>query len=73
MFNMTPVVRHGYRVGVPEPGYYREVFNSDSSFYGGSNTGNMGGRSSERVPFHGFGQSVELTLPPLAAIMLRRD
>ncbi|GGM77137.1 1,4-alpha-glucan branching enzyme GlgB [Thermogymnomonas acidicola] len=73
VFNMTPVVRHGYRVGVPEPGYYREVFNSDSSFYGGSNTGNMGGRSSERVPFHGFGQSVELTLPPLAAIMLRRD
>jgi 1,4-alpha-glucan branching enzyme len=41
--NFTPVPRHNYRVGVPDPGYYREVFNSDAEMFGGGNVGNSGG------------------------------
>ena len=49
VLNWTPLVRQSYRVGVPEPGYYRELLNSDASAYGGSNVGNEGGRASEPV------------------------
>jgi 1,4-alpha-glucan branching enzyme len=69
--NFTPVVRYGYRVGVPEPGYYREILNSDSSHYWGSNVGNAGGIYTDSNPFHGYEQSLALTLPPLATIMLK--
>jgi 1,4-alpha-glucan branching enzyme len=69
--NFTPVVREGYRVGVPRPGYYAELVNTDSAFYGGSNVGNAGGVSSEPVPWRGQPHSVRLTLPPLAALWLR--
>jgi 1,4-alpha-glucan branching enzyme len=69
--NFTPVVRYGYRVGVPSPGYYHEILNSDSAHYWGSNVGNAGGVHTESVPFHGYDQSVSLTLPPLATIMLK--
>ena len=71
--NMTPVPRHGYRIGVPRPGAWREIFNSDSGFYGGSNLGNEGRVQAEPVPSHGRGQSLELLLPPLATIFLRSD
>ena len=64
--NFTPVPREGYRIGVPEPGFYREAFNSDAAQYGGSNIGNMGGRESEDAPSHGCAQSLGLTLPPLS-------
>jgi 1,4-alpha-glucan branching enzyme len=73
MLNWTPIVREGYRVGVPEPGYYRELFNSDSQHYGGGNVGNGGGVSSEPVPAHGCDHSIVLTVPPLAGILLRCD
>lgn len=69
--NFTPVVRHGYRVGVPKPGYYQEILNSDSEYYWGSNVGNAGGLYTETVPYHGYAQSLALTLPPLATIMLK--
>ena len=67
--NLTPVPRIGYRVGVPDPGYYREVLNTDSELYGGGNLGNGGGRSADAVPMHGQSWSLNLTLPPLAAVV----
>jgi 1,4-alpha-glucan branching enzyme len=71
--NFTPVPRAGYRVGVPEAGFYREIFNSDSAVYGGSNLGNTGGVFSEALSSHGRPHSLQLTLPPLAVLFLRRD
>jgi 1,4-alpha-glucan branching enzyme len=73
ILNWTPIVRHGYRIGVPEPGYYTELINSDAEVYGGSNVGNEGGRHTEDVPAHGHAQSLSLTLPPLAGILLKRS
>ncbi len=69
--NFTPIPRKGYRIGVPQPGYYQEVFNSDSSYYWGSNVGNDGGQGCDPIPMHGHAQSLSLTLPPLATIMLK--
>lgn len=73
--NFTPVPRHQYRFGVPAPGFYREVMNSDSELYGGSNMGNYGGVEAEEVPAHGYPYSLSVTLPPLAmvAFKLRRE
>lgn len=67
VFNMTPVPRHGYRIGVPWKGKYIELLNSDATVYGGSGIGNYGSVSTQDVPMHGRQQSIELTLPPLAA------
>ncbi len=69
--NFTPVPWHGYRVGVPESGHYREILNSDSESYGGSGVGNNGDLVTEDVVMHGRQQSLSLTLPPLATIMLK--
>ena len=69
--NFTPVVRNGYRIGVPEDGTYVEVFNSDAERFGGSNVLNEGDFVSEDVPMHGFDQSIQLTLPPLSTIYLQ--
>jgi 1,4-alpha-glucan branching enzyme len=69
--NFTPVPRHGHRVGVPGPGFYRELLNSDSHLYWGSNVGNAGGVQAEAVPAHGRSHSVRLTLPPLGALFLK--
>ncbi|HNQ05527.1 MAG TPA: 1,4-alpha-glucan branching protein GlgB [Thiobacillaceae bacterium] len=71
--NFTPVPRDGYRIGCPEPGFWREIFNSDSTFYGGSNLGNGAGLMSEDQPWMGFAQSLVLTLPPLAGVILAQD
>ncbi|MFO0645524.1 MAG: 1,4-alpha-glucan branching protein GlgB [Polyangiales bacterium] len=68
LINATPVIRGGYRVGVPRLGMYREVLNSDASMYGGSNVGNFGGMESEPVPSHGYPCSITVTLPPLGAL-----
>jgi 1,4-alpha-glucan branching enzyme len=70
--NFTPVRRDGYSLGVPEEGIYEEVFNSDSAWYGGSNAGNGGWIASSPRPCHGREHAVTLTLPPLAAIVLKR-
>ncbi len=69
--NFTPVPRYHYRIGVPKRGFYQEILNSDSAHYGGSNVGNNGGRSIEDVPWHGYAQSLSLTLPPLGTVMLK--
>ncbi|NOX53509.1 MAG: 1,4-alpha-glucan branching protein GlgB, partial [Planctomycetes bacterium] len=69
--NFTPVPRHGYRIGVPQPGFYAELINSDAAIYGGSNLGNAGGVSAEPIPCHGFPYSLSLTLPPLAVLILK--
>lgn len=71
--NLTPVVRHDYRIGVPVAGRYRERLNSDAEDYGGSGVGNMGVVTSEPVSTHGREQSLVLTLPPLAALVLEPE
>src|SRR5262249_5713635 len=58
LFNFTPVPREEYRIGVPAPGWYAELLNSDSTLYGGGDVGNGGGVMSEPVPAHGFEQSI---------------
>ena len=68
--NFTPVPRHGYRVGVPKGGTYEEVLNTDSSFYGGSNMGNVGAVHAEAIESHARPFSLSLTVPPLATIVL---
>jgi len=70
--NFTPVPRHDYRIGVPAPGLWEEIFNSDAKEYGGSGQGNLGGAAAAPVAFHGRSQSLSLTLPPLGAVFLRR-
>ena len=66
--NFAPVVRKGYRIGVPVPGVYREVLNTDSAVYGGSNQGNAGAGYAEQSPSHGLPCSMSITLPPLAVV-----
>jgi 1,4-alpha-glucan branching enzyme len=68
--NLTPVPRHDYRLGLPVPGRWTELVNTDSSYYGGSDQGNLGGVEAEDVPWMNQYHSAELTLPPLAAIWL---
>jgi 1,4-alpha-glucan branching enzyme len=70
--NFTPVPRQNYRIGVPIGGVYREILNSDSSYYEGSNVGNAGEIEAESVSCHNRKYSLNLTLPPLAAIFLKR-
>lgn len=71
--NFTPVPRSGYQVGVPFPGYWRELLNSDASEYGGSGLGNLGGCRAEEFAVHGRPYSLKLTLPPLAALFLKPE
>ncbi len=73
VFNMTPVPRLGYRVGVPWDGWYREIFNSDADDYGGSGSGNQGGRPGESVPWHHQPHSLHLDLPPLSAVFFLHE
>ena len=68
--NFSPVVRRGYRVGAPAPGECREILNTDSEFFGGGNVGNGGVLRTDPIPHHGLNHSLELTLPPLAAIWI---
>ena len=71
VLNFTPVVRRFYRIGVPDAGTYREVFNSDSHFYGGGDVGNGLPVESEDTPWMGRPHSISLTIPPLAALILK--
>src|SRR6202142_4341228 len=66
--NFTPVVRLDYRVGVPGPGFYREILNTDSVYYEGSDVGNAGGVRAEPIPWNGRPWSIKLKVPPLAAV-----
>jgi 1,4-alpha-glucan branching enzyme len=67
--NFTPVPRMNYRVGVPEPGLYREVLNSDAEMFGGSNLGNAGAVMSDQVSQNNHYHSISITLPPLAVVV----
>ncbi len=71
--NFTPVPRHIYRIGVPQAGAYKEIFNSDSSFYGGGNVGNDQPLVAEEIPWMNRPYSLVVTLPPLAGIILRPE
>jgi 1,4-alpha-glucan branching enzyme len=70
-FNFTPVPRPNHRLGVPRPGSWRELLNSDASLYGGSGQGNLGGVRTTPVAAHGHRQSIVVTLPPLAMLAFR--
>ncbi len=70
---MTPEPRRFYRVGVPFAGGWRELVNTDSTLYGGTNLGNAGFLRSEPVARHGEAQSLVLLVPPLATLILRHD
>jgi 1,4-alpha-glucan branching enzyme len=71
--NFTPVPRENYRVGVPQPGFYKEVFNSDSEIYGGSNLGNGGGVHTDSISWMGKTHSLNLALPPLSALIFKPE
>lgn len=70
--NATPVPRSGYRMGVEEPGYYRELLNTDSSYYGGSGVGNGAGVHAQPTHWQGQPWSVEINVPPLGTVILQR-
>jgi 1,4-alpha-glucan branching enzyme len=71
--NFTPVFREDYRVGVPELGFYREIMNTDSERYGGTNEGNAGGVHAEAIPWNNHPYSIKLRLPALAAIYFKHE
>jgi 1,4-alpha-glucan branching enzyme len=73
--NFTPVLREDYRVGVPRPGFYREILNTDSKYYEGADIGNVGGVRAEPIPWNDRPYSIKLRLPSLAAMYfkLQRD
>jgi 1,4-alpha-glucan branching enzyme len=73
ILNLTPELRVGYRIGLPQEGFWREALNSDAKIYGGSNQGNMGGVRAEAKPLHRQPFSAALTLPPLAVIALSAE
>jgi len=69
--NFTPVTHFNYRIGVPQPGSWRELLNSDAKEYGGSGQGNLGGAEAKPIPCHGRSYSMTITLPPLAAVFFK--
>jgi 1,4-alpha-glucan branching enzyme len=69
--NFTPQPHSHYRIGVPEPGFYTELFNSDARKYGGSNMGNLGGKWTDEWAFHNLPFSLDLCLPPLGVLVLK--
>ena len=71
ILNFTPVPRYNYRIGVPQSGHYQELINSDSSYYAGSNIGNLGDLYTQDIAWMNRPCSLELTLPPLAAVVLK--
>ena len=71
VLNGTPVIRENYRIGLPQPGFYREVLSTDAASYGGSNVGNLGGVRAESEPWMGRPCSARLILPPLAAVYFK--
>jgi 1,4-alpha-glucan branching enzyme len=73
VLNFTPVVRHHYLIGLPEAGFFREIFNTDADIYWGSNTGNVGGARATAVPHQHWPYSVALTLPPLGACFFKLE
>lgn len=73
VFNFTPVPRFGYRIAVPQGGFYREVLNSDSEIYWGGNIGNSGGVHAENISSHNRPYSLNLILPPLSVLVFKPE
>ena len=71
--NFTPVQRDSYRVGVPEPGFYREIMNTDAEKYGGTNVGNLGGVHAEAIPWNNNPYSILLRMPALGVIYFKHE
>jgi 1,4-alpha-glucan branching enzyme len=71
--NFTPTTHFNYRIGVPQPGYWTELLNSDAKEYGGSGQGNLGGAEAAPIPLHGRPYSLTFTLPPLAIVFFRSE
>ncbi len=71
VLNFTPVPRLGYRVGVPKAGAWKEILNSDAQHYGGADIGNLGEKESEPIAMHGRPDSLNLSVPPLGAILMK--
>ena len=71
--HFTPLVHNGYRLGVPQAGRYVELLNSDSTHYGGSDAGNLGELQAQAGAWMGRPAWLEVTLPPLAVVVLRAD
>ncbi|RCW68894.1 1,4-alpha-glucan branching protein GlgB [Pseudorhodoferax soli] len=71
--NLTPVPRYGYRLGVPLPGLWQELLNTDAQDYGGAGLGNYGGVHASDEGAHGHAHSLALTLPPLSTLMFRPE
>jgi 1,4-alpha-glucan branching enzyme len=69
--HFTPVMRGNFRIGVPRAGWWKEVLNTNSEYYGGSGAGNEGGRLAEEVPCNGFTHSINLTIPPLTTLIFK--
>ena len=69
--NFTPQNHSNYRIGVPVKGFYEEIFNTDASQYGGSNLGNLGGKSTDKYNIHSYENSIDLCLPPLSVLVLK--
>ncbi len=71
VFNMTPLILERYRIGVPRPGYYQEVLNSQAFDYSGCGLGNLGGIHAENVPWQSRPFSINIQIPPLGALIFR--
>lgn len=69
--NMTPLLRHNYRVGAPRGGFWKEILNGDAWDYGGGGRGNMGGVEAAPIATHGRPWSLSLNLPPLSALFFK--
>jgi 1,4-alpha-glucan branching enzyme len=69
--NFTPTTHPNYRIGVPQPGFWKELLNSDAREYGGSGQGNLGGKEAAPIPLHRRPYSLTINLPPLAAVFFK--
>ena len=71
--NFTPQPHRGYRIGLPRAGRWREILNTDSAHYGGSNVGNAGEVVARATPCHGYPYSAKITVPPLGTLWLLHE
>jgi 1,4-alpha-glucan branching enzyme len=70
--NFTPIIRNDLKIGVPQKGFWKEIFNSDAAEFGGSNQGNLGGLEAVAEPFDGQPNSMKITLPPLGVVYFKQ-
>ena len=73
VLNMTPIPHHNFRIGVPEAGKWAEIFNSDATAFWGSGVGNTTAAESNSVGWHGRENSISIIVPPLGAIVFKRE